>query len=192
MTKLPLIVNKIKNIGPVLPGSLDTYYNVCGKPTCCCKDKKMPRKHGPYYRLSYSLAGKNSSMFVKKEDAKAVEKMVNNYKDLRALTIEFALETLKSIKSSGVNFTVQQAHQLSAANNKSDFWKEKNRNKSDAFRTATVRIRDLTASRTKWKKECMELRTKNKDLQHQVDTYILKEQDLKQRIGLKKKRHSKV
>ncbi len=130
-------------------------------------------------------------MFVKKEDVKAVEKMVNNYKDLRALTIQLALETLKSVKSSGVSSTIQESQEISDANNKSDFWKEKNRNKSDAFRAATVKIRDLTLSRNKWKKECLELRTKNKELQHQVDTSTLKEkeQDINQRVESKKKRH---
>ena len=57
---------------PFLPGSLAEHYNVCGKARCRCKDKVNPRKHGPYYRLSYSLRGKNSSIAVSRKDASFV------------------------------------------------------------------------------------------------------------------------
>ena len=60
---------------PVLPGTLEKYYNVCGKAGCRCKDKNNPRKHGPYYRLSYSIKGKNSCIFIRKEDVKAIKEM---------------------------------------------------------------------------------------------------------------------
>lgn len=176
----------------MLPGSLDSYYNICGKSSCHYKDKKNPQKHGPYYRLCYSLSGMNSSMFIKKEDVKAVEKMVHNYKNLRALTIKLALETLKSVKKSGVNATIVEAQELFDANNKSNFWKKKNRIKSDAFRKATIKIRDLIVSRSKWKKECLELRKKNKELQLQVNTCTPKELALNKKSTKSKKKHWKA
>ncbi len=76
MTKTLQRIQKIKNavtqLGTVLPGSISTQWNVCGKPGCRCKDLKNPRKHGPYYQLSFTIEGKSSSMFVKKEDIKVV------------------------------------------------------------------------------------------------------------------------
>ena len=53
---------------PILLGTVGVYYNVCGKTPCRCKDKDNPQKHGPYYQLSYSLKGKNSSISIKAEE----------------------------------------------------------------------------------------------------------------------------
>ena len=56
---------EIEALGPVLPGSISKQWNVCGKPGCRCKDPKHPQRHGPYYQLSYTLAGHSSTMFLK-------------------------------------------------------------------------------------------------------------------------------
>ena len=53
-------------LGDMRPGSLSKQYNVCGKPGCSCK-ADPPKKHGPYYQVSYTRKGKSSSKFVKKE-----------------------------------------------------------------------------------------------------------------------------
>ena len=37
-------------LGEMRPGSLSKQYNVCGKPSCRCKDPKKNQRHGPYYR----------------------------------------------------------------------------------------------------------------------------------------------
>ena len=105
MPNLRATMDEIRKIGPVLPGSLDAYHTVCGKPGCRCKDKDNPKRHGPYYRLSYSLAGRNSSMFVKQQDVERVRTMVSNYKRLRQLTVELALTSLESVKALGVAAT---------------------------------------------------------------------------------------
>jgi len=39
------------------PGSLSKQYSVCGKAGCRCVDREKPRKHGPYYQLSYVHRG---------------------------------------------------------------------------------------------------------------------------------------
>ena len=44
---------ELQGIGPMRPGSLSEQYTVCGKAGCRCADPKHPRKHGPYYQLSF-------------------------------------------------------------------------------------------------------------------------------------------
>ena len=41
-------------------GSLSRQYNVCSSPGCRCK-ASPPRKHGPYYQLSYTRNGKSTT-----------------------------------------------------------------------------------------------------------------------------------
>ena len=72
--------------GPMRPGSLSRQYNVCGKPGCCCKDPKHPRRHGPYYQLNYVYRGKKTSKFIRKEILNQVRTELANYKKFRRLT----------------------------------------------------------------------------------------------------------
>ena len=105
MDKLKHIEKKIKkikeellNLGELRPGSMSKQFNVCGKPSCRCKDKKNPRKHGPYYQISYSRKGKSSSVFVRTESVKDIENQLANYKRLMQLVnlwIDLAIEHSK-------------------------------------------------------------------------------------------------
>lgn len=105
MNKLKLIEKKIKKIkeelldlGELRPGSLSKQFNVCGKPSCRCKDKTNSKKHGPYYQISYSRKGKSSSAFVRPESVKDIENQLANYKQLMHLVnlwIDLALEHSK-------------------------------------------------------------------------------------------------
>jgi len=69
---------------PVHPGSLSEQYNVCGTPDCHCKDPKHPRKHGPYYQLSYTWRGKGSSRFVRPELVAEMRREVGELQTLSA------------------------------------------------------------------------------------------------------------
>lgn len=157
MDTIKPILKKIKEIGPVLPGKLETYYNVCGKAGCRCKDKQNPQKHGPYHRLSYSVAGRNSSMFVKEADVENVRTMVKNYRELRELTLQLALANLDSVKVRGVSETVKLSQSL-VKDTEASSWKSKCSLKTSQMRAAMIKIRDLTKSRDKWKDECLSLR----------------------------------
>ncbi len=86
---------QLGDLGPMHPGSLGEQYNVCGTPGCRCKDPEDPRKHGPYYQLSYSWRGKSSSRFVKPDRVAAMRQKVANYKRFRELTnqwVDLAVE----------------------------------------------------------------------------------------------------
>ena len=70
-------------LGPLHPGSLTRQYSVCGKAGCRCKDRPNPRRHGPYYKVSYGYRARFTSRFVRRQDAKAVRAELANYKRMR-------------------------------------------------------------------------------------------------------------
>jgi hypothetical protein len=81
-------IEKVKRdliaLGDLRPGSLSTQYNVCGTPGCRCK-ADPPKKHGPYYQVSFSRKGKSSSKFVKKENLPAIRRQLKNYERMKEL-----------------------------------------------------------------------------------------------------------
>ena len=92
------IKTKLARLGPLHPGSLSRQYNVCGKPGCRCKARPKPRRHGPYYKVSYVFQGRFTSRFVPRHQVVAVRAELANYKRLRKLTeawIELALRLAK-------------------------------------------------------------------------------------------------
>ena len=73
-------------VGPMRPGSLSRQYNVCGNPKCRCKDPEKPKKHGPYYQLSYVHRGKHTTQFVKAEQVALVQSHLANYRKYKQLS----------------------------------------------------------------------------------------------------------
>ena len=95
--KVEKLKAELANMGPMLPGSVSEQWNVCGAPTCRCKDRDDPQKHGPYYQLSFTVGGKSSSMFIKKADLTEVRRRMKRFqrfkqwvKDLVVANVELA------------------------------------------------------------------------------------------------------
>jgi hypothetical protein len=95
------VKQQMLKLGPVLPGSIGEQWNVCGTPGCKCKDPLNPRKHGPYYQLSFSVGGRSSSMFIKKEDLSEARKRVKNYQELKKLITEFIQANVDLVRKNG-------------------------------------------------------------------------------------------
>ncbi|MBI4690687.1 MAG: hypothetical protein HY754_10560 [Nitrospirae bacterium] len=93
---------KLLGLGPVLPGSISEQWNICGTPGCKCKDTVNPKKHGPYYQLSFSVGGHSSSMFIKKEDVAEVRRRVKRYQEFKKLTIELIRAYVDLVRSEGL------------------------------------------------------------------------------------------
>lgn len=74
--------------GPMLPGSIKKQWNVCGMPGCRCKDPDNPQKHGPYNQLSFTLAGKSTSMFVKDDELDYMMVITERYRQFKALSLK--------------------------------------------------------------------------------------------------------
>lgn len=96
---------KILNLGPILPGSISEQWNVCGTRRCKCKDPANPQKHGPYYQLSFSVGGRSSSMFIRKEDISEARKRVKNYQEFKKLTTELVQANVDLIRKNGFGRT---------------------------------------------------------------------------------------
>ena len=87
--RIEQVRRQLTDLGPLHPGTLTEQYNVCGTPGCHCKDPKDPRKHGPYYQLSFSRRRKSTSRFVRPEQVALMQQKVANYKRLRELVNEW-------------------------------------------------------------------------------------------------------
>jgi hypothetical protein len=92
------IKKRLLALGDIRPGSLSKQYNVCGNPNCRCKDPKDPKKHGPYYQLSYTHQGKSTTEFVKKDELVAVRRQIGNYRTFKKLTEEWVELSVKIAK----------------------------------------------------------------------------------------------
>jgi hypothetical protein len=92
------IQKTLSEMGEMRPGSLSMQYNVCGNPSCRCKDKKNPQKHGPYYQLSYTHKGKSTTEFVKAEKVDEVRQQIQNFREFKKLTDEWVDLSVKIAK----------------------------------------------------------------------------------------------
>jgi hypothetical protein len=90
---------QLLELGALHPGSISEQYNVCGTPGCQCKDPKKPRRHGPYYQLSYTWRGKSSTRFVRPEGLAEMRQKVANYKRLRELVNEWVEQAIELEKA---------------------------------------------------------------------------------------------
>lgn len=99
--KVEQLKQKILNLGPMLPGSISEQWNVCGTPGCKCKDPVTPKKHGPYYQLSFSVGGRSSSMFIRKADISEARRRVKSYQEFKKLTRELIQANVDLIRKNG-------------------------------------------------------------------------------------------
>jgi hypothetical protein len=104
--RIERIKRELQGIGPMRPGSLSKQYNVCGNPRCRCKDQKTPRKHGPYYQLSYVHKGQSTTQFIQPRFVTEVKQQLANYKRFKALTAQWVDLALTYTK-----LTLQEAKQ---------------------------------------------------------------------------------
>lgn len=100
LTQIQRRITEIKRqllaLGPLHPGSVSQQYNICGTPGCRCKDPRHPRKHGPYFQLSYTRRGRSSTRFVRPDQAAAIRQKVANHRRFRQLIqqwIDLAVES---------------------------------------------------------------------------------------------------
>ena len=88
ISALEVQIEKIKRelggLGDLRPGSLSEQYNVCGNPNCRCKEDP-PKRHGPYYQISFTRKGRSRTKFVKKPQLAEGKRQLKNYGRLRTL-----------------------------------------------------------------------------------------------------------
>jgi hypothetical protein len=86
--RIDRIKRELVGLEELRPGSLSEQYNVCGVEGCRCK-ATPPKKHGPYYQLSFSRKGKGTTRFVQRSDVVQVKRQLKNYAKLRSLVDEW-------------------------------------------------------------------------------------------------------
>jgi hypothetical protein len=96
---------KLLKLGPILPGSISEQWNICGTPGCKCKDPANPKKHGPYYQLSFSVGGRSSSLFIRKEDIFDARQRVRRYREFKRLITELVQANVDLIRKNGFGRT---------------------------------------------------------------------------------------
>lgn len=82
--KIDALKQELRTLGDLRPGTLSEQYNVCGKAGCACK-ADPPRKHGPYYQVSFTWQGRSHTQFVRRENVAATRQQLRTYARLRAL-----------------------------------------------------------------------------------------------------------
>ncbi len=80
------IQQQLASLGPMRPGSLSRQYAACQKSGCACIDPVNPKKHGPFYQLSYSHSGKSTTRFVRPGYVPQIKRELAAYKRFRQLT----------------------------------------------------------------------------------------------------------
>ncbi|MEK7993132.1 MAG: DUF6788 family protein [Planctomycetota bacterium] len=89
MTREELAIRRIKEqlnrLEPFLPGSISKQFNVCGNPTCRCKDPKHPQRHGPYFQLSYTVNGRSSTRFIKTHELDEARRRLRRFRLFKRL-----------------------------------------------------------------------------------------------------------
>ena len=83
--KIDALLRKLRELGPLHPGSASRQYQVCGKSGCRCMNPKAPKRHGPYYKLAYVHRGKPVCRFVRAKCVAELQKRLANYKTFRAI-----------------------------------------------------------------------------------------------------------
>jgi hypothetical protein len=96
--RIQRIKDDLATIGEMRPGSLSKQYNVCGTPGCRCKDPENPKRHGPYYQLSYVHRKKSTSQFIRPEFVEETREQIAEYRRFKKLGDEWTSLALEHAK----------------------------------------------------------------------------------------------
>lgn len=100
--KIESLKKQLFDLGPMLPGSISEQWNVCGTPGCKCKDAKRPVKHGPYHQLSFTVAGKSSTFFVKKRDLDEARRRNRRHRRFKDLVKQLVVAHVEMARKHGL------------------------------------------------------------------------------------------
>jgi hypothetical protein len=86
---------KIEYISPILQGRVEKTFLPCGKKNCICKTDRS-KLHGPYYRWTGMIGGKQTSRTISKEEAELCQTWIENYRSLQEKIAELLQNSLES------------------------------------------------------------------------------------------------
>jgi hypothetical protein len=73
---------------PMRAGSLSSLLMQCGKENCICKDKRNPRKHGPYDYWRKLVNGKQKLIYLKEDDGE-IKEQLRSYRSFQRLLVQY-------------------------------------------------------------------------------------------------------
>lgn len=91
------LLAQITQTGFILPGTLNTVMNRCGKPRCACH-QDPPRLHGPYITWTRKVAGKTQTRRLTPEQADRYRPWIDNNRRLRRLIGELEALSLRAVQ----------------------------------------------------------------------------------------------
>ena len=138
--ELRVTVEKLISPKPALPGRVRTMKSHCGKKGCKCMDPVNPQKHS-YNQLSCSRNGKTKTMYVKDCDFRNVEKMCENYAELRQASLDLGYIMLALCKE----YDIETASTMML----DEF--DNAKRKSIGLKPEAQKFREMRTSRDKWK-----------------------------------------
>ena len=97
--RIDVVKQELMKIGEMRPGSLSKQYSACQKPGCRCVAPDNPKKHGPFYQLSYSHRGKSTTQFVRPQFVTEVRSQIAAYKKFRSLSDKWVALSLELAKA---------------------------------------------------------------------------------------------
>lgn len=87
---------QIKDLGYVLPGTIQKRQYSCGKPNCRCVTEGI--LHGPYYQWTRKVSGKTVNINLEKDVAAIVKEWIQNNRKLRRLCSRLEKNTLAMLR----------------------------------------------------------------------------------------------
>jgi len=99
---LKSIQKEISKLGLMLPGKIRTQWLQCKTKGCRCMNEESPQKHGPYNQLSFTFAGKSSTLNIKDEDIKTAQEYIENYQKFKELSKKLVLASIAEIRRDGL------------------------------------------------------------------------------------------
>lgn len=100
--KIQRMKDEILGLGPMLPGSISEQWNVCGTPGCQCKDPKRPVRHGPYFQLSFSVKGRSSTLFLRRNEVPEARRRIRRYQRFKELAMTLTQAYVDLVRSLGL------------------------------------------------------------------------------------------
>jgi len=100
--KIQRMKNELLGLGPMLPGSISEQWNVCGTPGCQCKYPKRPVRHGPYFQLSFSVKGRSSTLFVRRNEVPEARRRIRRYQRFKELAMALTQAYVDLVRSLGL------------------------------------------------------------------------------------------
>jgi|ERR1700722_15296671 hypothetical protein len=95
--QLERIRRELADIGPALPGSLNTRTGRCGKAHCSCHGDP-PRLHGPFHSWTRKVAGKTVTKLLTEEQLDDYQELFDNHRRLKDLVHEMEQLSLEIVE----------------------------------------------------------------------------------------------